>query len=110
MKRLSRRQFAKIMGQAAAVVPLLPSLVWPQEPVKRPQPPPETPATPPPTELAKPEPRPKLTAKLEEAVQKAIERRDRQLAPMRSRTLPYDAEPAFVFRVRRRPRSPRKVE
>ncbi len=109
MKRLNRRQFAKILGGAALVAPVAPYLAWPQEPVKRPQPPPENPRTQPPAEPPKPEPKPKLTAKQEEAVQKAIERRDRQLAPLRDRTLPYDAEPAFVFQVRQRPRSPQKA-
>ena len=109
MKCVNRRQFAKILGGAALVAPVVPHLAWSQEPVKRPQPPPETPRTTTPTEPPKPEPKPKLTSKQEEAVQKAIERRDRQLAPLRNRTLPYDAEPAFVFQVRQRPRGPQKA-
>ena len=109
MKRLNRRQFAKILGGAALVAPVAPHLAWPQEPVKRPQPPPESPRTQPPAEPPKAEPKPKLTAKQEEAVLKAIERRDHQLAPLRDRTLAYDAEPAFVFQVRQRPRSPEKA-
>ncbi len=90
----------------------VPALAWTQETPKKP----EQPATakpsetqPPQAEAPKPEPRPKLTAEQEEAVKKAVERRERQLTALRSRTLPYDAEPAFVFQVRRRPRSAPKM-
>ncbi len=98
MKRVSRRQFAKLAGGAALALPLVPALSWPQEAAKKPEP-----AAPPvqqPAEAPKPEPKPKLTPKQEEVVQKAIERRDRQLTGLRSRTLSYDAEPTFVFQVR----------
>ncbi len=44
----------------------------------------------------------KLTKEQEEKVKQVVERRDRQLAALRSRALPYDAEPAFIFRVRTR--------
>ncbi len=97
MKRMNRREFAKIAGGAALGVPLLPSvgagftLAAPQAPAQN--------------EPPKPEPKLKLTGKQEEAVKQALERRERQLAGMRSRVLPYDLEPAFVFEVRRRPRA-----
>ncbi len=116
MNRINRREFAKLAG-GAVLVPVasavaVPALAWTQETPKKP----EQPATakpsetqPPHAEAPKPEPRPKLTAEQEEAVKKAVERRERQLTALRSRTLPYDAEPAFVFQVRRRPRSAPKM-
>ncbi len=117
MKRVNRRQFAQILG-SAALVPIasavaVPALAWTQETPKKPEQP-ATPAKPsevqtPQAEAPKPEPKPKLTAEQEEAVKKAVERRERQLTALRSRTLPYDAEPAFVFQVRRRPRSAPKM-
>jgi hypothetical protein len=101
MKRMNRREFAKIAGGAALSVPLLPSVgerftlaAAPQAPAQN--------------EPPKPEPKLKLTEKQEEAVKQAVERRERQLAAMRSRVLPYDLEPAFVFEVRRRPRAASK--
>jgi hypothetical protein len=101
MKRMNRREFAKIAGGAALGVPLLPSVgqgftlaALPQAPAQN--------------EPPKPAEKLKLTEKQEEAVKQAIERRERQLAGMRSRALPYDLEPAFVFEVRRRPRVPVK--
>jgi len=117
MKRVNRRQFAQILG-SAALVPIasavaVPALAWTQETPKKPEQP-ATPAKPsevqtPQAEAPKPEPKPKLTAEQEEAVKKAVERRERQLTALRSRTLHYDAEPAFVFQVRRRPRSAPKM-
>jgi hypothetical protein len=111
MKRVSRRQFTKTLGGAALAVPLAPSLAWPQEAPKKPESPaaPAKPAETPQAEPPKPEPRLKLSKEQEEAVKKAVERRDRQLTAMRGRVLPYDAEPAFVFQVRQRPRSGRKT-
>ena len=112
MKRISRRQFTKTLGGAALLVPLAPSLAWPQEPAKKPESPaaPAKPAeTTPQAEQPKPELRLKLSKEQEEAVKKAVERRDRQLTAMRGRVLPYDAEPAFVFQVRQRPRSAKKM-
>src|SRR5947209_6442809 len=111
MNRVNRRQFAQILG-SAALVPIasavaVPALAWTQETPKKPEQPSET--QPPQAEAPKPEPKPKLTAEQEEAVKKAVERRERQLTALRSRTLPYDAEPAFVFQVRRRPRSAPKM-
>src|SRR5712692_6515402 len=107
MRRMNRREFAKIAGGAALGVPLLPSVA----PAFRPAltsphaPLPQAPAQ---NEPPKPEPKLKLTEKQEEAVKQALERRERQLAGMRSRVLPYDLEPAFVFEVRRHPRAASK--
>ena len=113
MKNINRRQFAKTLGAAALVAPLAPlaanargepGLAWPQEPAKKPEAPPAQQP-----EAPKPEPKLKLSKEQEEAVKKAVERRERQLAAIRSRALPYDAEPAFVFQVRQRPRSGQKM-
>lgn len=112
MKRsalINRREFAKLAGGVALAVPLAPAMAWTQEPAKKPE-------TQPPQQAETPKPEPparsgqaplKLSKEQEEAVKKAIERRDRQLAALRGRTLPYDAEPAFVFSVRRRSRQPK---
>ena len=109
MKRINRREFARLAGRAALAAPLMPSIGWTQEAPKKPEPTPGEPAKPaeakPPQQAeAKPEPKLKLTPEQEEAVKKAIERRDKQLESLRSRTLPYDAEPAFVFAARPRGR------
>ncbi len=101
MKRLGRRQFTKIVGAAALASPLAPALVWPQEQKKS-----GAPAEPPAPSGQAPL---KLSHEQEEAVKKAVERRERQLGALRSRTLPYDLEPAFVFQVRQRPRSGRRT-
>ncbi len=108
MKRMNRRQFAKLAGGAALVVPLASSLAWPQEAPKKSESSAAPAATPQQAEQPKPEAKLKLSKEQEEAVKKAVERRDRQLAALRSRSLPYDAEPAFVFQVRQRPPSGRK--
>ena len=110
MKRVNRREFAKIMGGAALAVPLAHTAAWTQEARKKPEPAPAAPAgeaskAGPPTKSGQAPL--KLTAKQEEALKQAIKRRDRQLAPIRNRTLPYDAEPAFVFQVRMAPRRKR---
>jgi Spy/CpxP family protein refolding chaperone len=111
MKRsalINRREFAKLAGGAALVAPLASSLAWTQEPAKKP----DAPAAPA-QQADKPKPEPptgsgqaplKLSKEQEEAVKKAVERRDRQLVALRSRALPYNAEPAFIFQVRQRPR------
>ena len=106
MKRINRREFAKTLGGAALAVPLAPGLAWPQQAPKKPE---QASAPAQQAEPPKPEPKLKLTPEQEEAVKKAVERRERQLAAIRSRTLPYDAEPAFVFQVRQRRRSGRKI-
>ncbi len=112
MKKINRRQFAGTLGAAALLAPLAvsagggPGLAWPQEPTKQPQAPIQPPQQP---ETPKPELKLKLSKEQEDAVKKAIERRDRQLAALRGRALPYDAEPAFVFHVRQRPHATAKL-
>ncbi len=112
MRQINRREFAKLAGRAALVAPLAvtaraePGMVWPQEAPKKTEA--AAPAQPPQqSEAPKPEPKLKLSKEQEEAVKKAVERRDRQLSAMRGRALPYDAEPAFVFHVRQRLRQPK---
>jgi hypothetical protein len=91
MKRLSRRQFAKLAGAAAVTVPVAAATF--ASPQAAPQQQPAANAPPP------LEPRVKLTPEQETRVKQAIERRDRQLAGFRARVLPYELEPAFVFKV-----------
>ena len=97
MKKLSRRQFSKLASAAALAIPVAAS-ANPLGAVFRPPSSPQQPATPPQASKLN------LTLEQEEAVRRAVERRDRQLAGLRSRTLPYALEPAFVFAVRPRPR------
>ncbi len=101
MPRINRREFTKLAGGAALAVPLTSGLAWPQEPPKKSDAPPlQQP------EATRSEQAPlKLSQEQEEAVKKAVERRERQLASMRGRALPYNLEPAFVFHVRQRPRA-----
>ena len=105
-KLMGRRQFAKLTGGAALVAPLVPlasRLGWAQEAPKKPAGEMPAPAQLDPRERAQqPEPKLKLSKEQEERVKQAVERRDRQLAGLRRRTLRYDAEPAFVFQVRER--------
>lgn len=100
-KRISRRQFGKLAGGAALAGSLAPVIaVHPALGAdvacgfNRAQQAPEQPSG----------PKLKLSAKQEEQLKQAIERRDRQLARLRDRALPYDLEPAFVFRVREKSR------
>ncbi len=105
MRRINRREFTKLAGGAALAVPLTSGLAWPQEPPKKSDAPP----------LQQPEATRsgqaplKLSKEQEEAVKKVVERRERQLGALRSRTLAYDLDPAFVFQVRQRPRSGRRT-
>ncbi len=88
---MKRREFAKKAVAAAVVAPL----AWPargkpvawRELVQQ-------------SEAPKAAPKLTLTPKQEEDVKKATDRREEQLAAMRSRALPYDLEPAFVFAAR----------
>jgi hypothetical protein len=50
-----------------------------------------------------------LNAKQQNKLAEAIVRRDAQLAQLHARALPYELEPAFVFRARVPPRSGRKA-
>jgi len=101
MRKLSRRQFGKLASVAALAIPVAAS-ADPVGAVLRPPASPQQPAS------SSPAPKLNLTPEQEEAVRRAVERRDRQLAGLRSRTLPYALEPAFVFAVRPRPRPGRK--
>jgi hypothetical protein len=101
MKKMNRRQFAKLAGGAALAVPLAPEVAAtlrrhasPGEPAATP----EQQAGEPPRAESKL----KLTPEQEERLKQAAERRERQMAPLRSRALAYDLEPAFVFRVKAR--------
>jgi len=95
---MKRREFAKRAAAAAVVAPL----AWPArgKPVAW-------------RGLAQQSETPKATPKLtlspkqEEDVKKATDRREDQLSAMRSRTLPYDLEPAFVFAARPKTRKKR---
>ena len=111
MKQLGRRGFAKGIGATAVLAPVLLSV----DTVATSVPPTATPdsvaqntqtvgagtaagefaGTP-------------LTAGQERKLAEAIVRRDAQLSQLHSRALPYDLEPAFVFRARVAPRSGRK--
>lgn len=83
---MKRREFAKRAAAAAVVAPA----AW-RELAQQ-------------AETPKSEPKLKLSPKQEEDVKKATDRREGQLAAMRSRSLPYDLEPAFVFSARPRGR------
>lgn len=54
-------------------------------------------------------PRLRLSKEQEERVAFNVARNERQVAPLRARTLPYEAEPAFAFRVRAVKREPRRI-
>jgi hypothetical protein len=100
MKRLTRREFHSLaavgaIAGAAATTPLaqVPAHtgVAPQSQVAEPKPP---------TKLL-------LTPEQEKKVHEKIAEREQDIANLRSRVLPYDLEPAFVFHVRAAARRPR---
>lgn len=78
-KKLNRREFAKLAGGAALAVPAGIEALSAEALAGQAQ---------------------KLSAEQEERVQQARERNERQLRGLRERPIPYDAEPAFVFRAR----------
>lgn len=82
---MNRREFAKMAGVAAL---LAPQAVSGQAAAPQAAPKAETPV------------KYGMSKEQEERVRQAVERRERQMAPLRSRTLPYELEPAFVFRVK----------
>ena len=86
---MKRREFAKRAAAAAVVAPV----VWRGLPQQ--------------SETPKAAPKLALSPKQEEDVKKATDRREDQLSTMRSRTLPYDLEPAFVFAARPKTRKKR---
>ena len=86
---MKRREFAKRAAAAAVVAPV----AWRGFAQQ--------------SETPKAAPKLTLSPKQEEDVKKATDRREEQLATMRSRTLPYDLEPAFVFAARPKTRKKR---
>ena len=100
MKRITRREFHCLaaigaIAGAAATAPLVQvsahSPEAPQSQVAEPKPPTKL--------LLKPE--------QEKKVHEKIAEREQDIAILRSRVLPYDLEPAFVFHVRATTRRPR---
>ena len=103
MKQISRRDFGRWVGGAT----LVPGIAWAgglPAAQEKPAPKPES------SESGKSEGKLKLAPEQEERVKKALERREKMLASMRSRPLPYSLEPAFVFRVQPARVSRRKGE
>lgn len=102
MRRVSRRQFTRMMGGAAVAMPIaaafLPGVGATPANVATGFNPPSAAQQP---DQPKPESKLKLTKEQEERVKQAVERRERQIAAIRTHPLGYDAEPAFVFQVRR---------
>jgi hypothetical protein len=86
---MKRREFAKRALTAAVIVPAALRSTLQEK------------------EAPKTESKLKLSPAQEEAVKKATENRERQLNQMRSRVLPYDLEPAFVFAAKPRERKKR---
>jgi hypothetical protein len=93
MKGITRREFHRLatagaIASAAATAPLAQTS---HQLAEAPQ-----------TQTATPKPPTKLllTADQEKKVQEAIAEREKDIAVLRSRTLPYGLEPAFVFHVR----------
>jgi hypothetical protein len=90
MRRISRREFhhlatvGAISGAAAATMPLVEAAAARAQA--------QTAAPKPPTKIL-------LTPEQEKKVQEAVAKRDEDVAALRSRTLPYTLEPAFVFQV-----------
>lgn len=87
-KRLNRREFARLAGGAALAVPAGVELLPADAPAQA-----AGQAQAARSEL-------KLSAEQEERVKQARERNERQFRGLRERPIPYEAEPAFVFRAR----------
>jgi len=85
MKRISRREFHRLAAVGAVSGTLARASLAAAQ-----------------TQTAAPKPPVKvlLTAEQEKKVSEEIAERDKELAGLRSRTLPYSLEPAFVFRAR----------
>jgi hypothetical protein len=96
VKRINRRQFAKTIGAGTIAAPALAHLALGQ--AVPPHNPPSDVIKPPGSNLP-------LTAEQQERLKNVLERDARRRALMRPTPLPYDLEPAFVFAVRRKPRS-----
>ena len=99
MKRVGRRGFAKGIGVAAALTPVL---LGASAVAARAL---QTTGTDAAAENAEGT---GLTAEQQSKLGDAIARRGLQLAQLHEQALPYDLEPAFVFRARVAPRSGRK--
>jgi len=99
MKRMNRRHFAKLAGGAA----LAPGVASFSPPPLGASQSPQQPAGPPAAETAPPY---GMTKEQEARVKRNIERREQQNAALRSRTLPYSLEAAFVFHVKEGATSP----
>lgn len=84
-KKLHRREFAKLAGGAALAVPAGIAALSAEALAGQAQ-------------GARPERT--LSAEQEERVRQARERNERQLRGLREQPIPYDAEPALVFRAR----------
>jgi len=86
MTRISRREFNRLAALGAAVSPLAGVSAARELQSQSPE--------------TKPASKHVLSTEQEGKVREAVAKRDEQLAGMRSRTLPYGLEPAFVFSVR----------
>lgn len=95
MKRMHRREFAKLAGGAVLAGPLVSVLAPPAGAEAASVPQQRKEAAP-----ASRESKLKLTPEQEERVKQAVERRERQLAAIRNHPLGYHAEPAFTFKAR----------
>jgi hypothetical protein len=93
MKRISRREFHRLAAIGAVSGALAHSSPLPQSPQT------QTVAPKPPTKIL-------LTAEQEKKVGEKVVERDQDMAGLRSRSLPYILEPAFVFRARMPQRRP----
>lgn len=109
MKRMNRRKFAKLAGSMALTAPIVSrpfattaavrsGAPTPSDETQVPQQQAPASATPP----ADAKPKYGMTKEQEERVKQSIERRERQNAALRARTIPYATEAAFVFKVQAR--------
>ena len=87
MKRITRREFHRLAAIGAVSGALAHASPQPQSAQ------PQSAAPKPPTKVL-------LTAEQEKKVADKIAERDQDMAGLRSRSLPYALEPAFVFRAR----------
>jgi hypothetical protein len=87
MKRISRREFHRLAAIGAISGALAHASPQPQAPQT------QTAASKPPTKIL-------LTAEQEKKVAEKVAERDQDMAGLRSHSLPYTLEPAFVFRAR----------
>jgi len=98
MKRISRREFNLLAVAGAAVAAPLGTVGGSRSRAG------QEPAT-----DQKPRKKPPLTAEQAKKVEEDVAKREEQLGAIRSRTLPYGLEPAFVFQVKAVPHAPVQV-